>query len=320
MTLSDFHNLDFLDKTSVLVVGDIMLDQYICGNVNRISPEAPVPIVDINCEFQTLGGAANVAANLASLGVKCELLGIVGADRAGDELRMELKKQGIKFEWFIRSSTITKTRIVAHKQQICRIDKEQSPFSYSIDETSLIEVLKQTAKKYDAVIISDYAKGVVSQCVIDALRTVESQKNLFLALDPKPKHQLDIRGLDLLTPNRNEALQLSGLIEGGCSNEEIAQKIIEDSYPANLVITLGENGMLLAQSNDIVTYPTMAKQISDVSGAGDTSVAVLTVAIAGGLPAKQAVQLANMAAGIVVGKFGTATATRDELKNAIIGL
>ena len=317
------HNLDFLDRISILIVGDVMLDRYLWGDIRRISPEAPVPIVEIHRETHTAGGAANVANNLAALGVKCELFGLVGNDTNGVELQALLQQQKVTFDPRLactKSPTITKTRIVAQRQQLCRFDKEAHPETYSIAESGLLGLLAEKAAKYDAVILSDYAKGVISQEVIDTLRQVRTQRKTFLALDPKPLRPLDITGLDLLTPNYGEGIMLSGLTAYGSkgpSNDEIAAAILNRHSPECLVMTMGEKGMLLrTRQGTSRHFPTVVRQVADVSGAGDTVISTLTAAMAAGVPPDDAVHIANIAAGIVVGKLGTATASRKELMQA----
>jgi len=313
-------NLDFFGRVSVLVVGDIMLDRYLWGDVRRISPEAPVPVVEVDRETHTAGGAANVALNLRVLGVKTELFGIVGNDTNGVELQALLQKQGLAFDPRLaqsRAPTITKTRIIAHRQQLCRLDKEADGSAYSIAEAGLLGLLAEKAEKYDAVVLSDYAKGVISQPVIDTLKQVRSKRGTFLALDPKPSRTLDIREMDLLTPNRGEAIQLSGIpshTKEGPGLEEIVNAIIQRHQPRCLVVTLSEQGMLLRmQDGPIRRFPTAVRQVADVSGAGDTVIATLTAALAAKVPPEQALAIANAAAGIVVGKLGTATVTLAEL-------
>jgi D-beta-D-heptose 7-phosphate kinase/D-beta-D-heptose 1-phosphate adenosyltransferase len=317
-------SLNFLDRISILVVGDVMMDRYLWGDIRRISPEAPVPVVEIESETHTAGGAANVAHNLAALGVRCELFGLVCNDANGAELAALLKQQNVAFDpRLARASapTITKTRIIAQRQQVCRLDREADPASYSLEQAGLLGLLAEKAAQYDAVIMSDYAKGVVTQAVVDTLRDVQAKRRSFLALDPKPLRPLEVSGLDLITPNYSEALGLSGIVSHGrqpVPPEEIATAVLERYRPKCLVITLGAKGMLLcAPGAPARLFPTQVRQVADVSGAGDTVISTLTAAIAGGLSPENAVTIANAAAGVVVGKLGTATATRAEIKQAL---
>lgn len=316
--------LDFFDRISVLIVGDVMMDRYLWGDIRRISPEAPVPIVEIDRETHTAGGAANVAHNLAVLGVRCELFGLVCNDSNGAELQALLKQQNVLFDPRLacaKAPTITKTRIIAQRQQVCRLDREASPESYSIEDARLLGLLAEKAAQYDAVIISDYAKGVINQSVINTLRQVRAKHRTFLALDPKPLRPLDISGLDLITPNHSEGVIMSGLPVHGRKmppDDEIASAILERHHPACLVMTLGEKGMLLrTPGGKARLFPTMVRQVADVSGAGDTVISTLTAAIAAGLPPETAVEIANAAAGVVVGKLGTATVTQAEIVQAL---
>lgn len=317
-------DLSFFDRVSVLIVGDIMVDRYLWGDIRRISPEAPVPIVEIESETHTAGGAANVAHNLAALGVRCELFGLVCDDPNGIELQAILKQQGVAFDPRLASAkapTITKTRIIAQRQQVCRLDREASPESYSIAGAGLLDLLAEKAANYDTVIISDYAKGVISQPVIDTLRKVRADRHSFLALDPKPSRPLDVAEMDLITPNYHEGLMMSGLSSDGHKGppaDKIAAAIIERHRPKTLVMTLGANGMLLsARGGELQHFPTRVRQVADVSGAGDTVISTLTAAMAAGVSPETAVKIANAAAAVVVGKLGTATATREEILQSL---
>jgi D-glycero-beta-D-manno-heptose-7-phosphate kinase len=313
-------SLDFLDRISILIVGDVMLDRYLWGDIRRISPEAPVPIVEIDRETHTAGGAANVANNLAALGVRCELFGVIGNDAHGVELQALLQQQKVVFDPRLTRSaapTITKTRIVAQRQQLCRFDREAGPECYSLAEVGLLGLLAEKARHYDAVILSDYAKGVISQPVIDVLRQVRAEHKTFIALDPKPVRPLEINGLDLITPNYGESVTMSGLSlygKKGPSSEDVAAAVLQRHAPQCLVMTMGDKGMLLlTQQGRSRHFPTVVRQVADVSGAGDTVISTLTAALAAGVAPEEAVEIANTAAGIVVGKLGTATVTRNEL-------
>jgi rfaE bifunctional protein kinase chain/domain len=319
------QNLDFLDSVSVLVVGDIMLDRYLWGDTRRISPEAPVPVVEIERETHTLGGAANVANNLAALGVRCELFGMIGRDNAGIELQAMLQQRGINFDTRLardETATITKTRIVAQRQQLCRLDKESEPEAYSIVAAGYMSLLSERAAAHDAIIVSDYAKGVVCQQTLDCLREARARRKAFIALDPKPHRPLEIAELDLITPNLNEALQLADIPASSrhrLTAEDLAAELQRRYRPAHLVITMGERGMLLlSRSGAIRSFPSVVRQVADVSGAGDTVISTLAASLAAGQDPAVAVQIANAAAGVVVAKLGTATLTREELHQALL--
>lgn len=316
-------NLDFLDRSRILVVGDVMLDRYILGEARRISPEAPVPVVEVRGETHTAGGAANVALNLSALGVRCELFGIAGDDNNGRELQGILAGHGVEFDPALCRSgcpTITKARVLAHRQQICRLDWECKPASYTLGEREM-QLLEEKARSCQAVILADYAKGVITQTLVDRLRDVCREAGIFLALDPKPKRPLNVAHLDLITPNRGEALLMAGLSPDTPSDvdvEVVARTLLDRHAPRFLVVTLSEEGMLLAtQAGGIVRFPTAAREVADVSGAGDTVIAVLTAGLAGGLAPAEAVRAANAAAGVVVSKLGTATLNRAELAAAL---
>jgi len=300
----------------VLVIGDVMLDRYVIGEVNRISPEAPVPVLAVSEERSVAGGAANVALNLRSLGAAVEVIGWFGEDERGEELIDLLSQSDVSVDAQFRFSsapTITKSRVTASNQQICRVDRESSPQYYLPDLEKLGGLIADKAESVDAVIVSDYGKGFVSD---DLLSLVRSSAQ-FLSVDPKPSRPLAYSQSDLLTPNRFEALELAGLSrETRCSfpGEEVVQKIFEKFSPRLLAITLGAEGMLLAKDGNILqTIPTAAREVFDVSGAGDTVIASLSLALAAGQPFERAAEFANLAAGVVVGKVGTANVSPVEI-------
>ena len=300
----------------VLVIGDVMLDRYVIGEVNRISPEAPVPVLAVSEERSVAGGAANVALNLRSLGAVVEVIGWFGEDERGEELIDLLSQSDVSVDAQFRFSsapTITKSRVTASNQQICRVDRESSPQYYLPDLEKLGGLIADKAESVDAVIVSDYGKGFVSD---DLLSLVRSSAQ-FLSVDPKPSRPLAYSQSDLLTPNRFEALELAGLSrETRCSfpEEEVVQKIFEKFSPRLLAITLGAEGMLLAKDGNILqTIPTAAREVFDVSGAGDTVIASLSLALAAGQPFERAAEFANLAAGVVVGKVGTANVSPVEI-------
>jgi D-glycero-beta-D-manno-heptose-7-phosphate kinase len=312
-------------RTRVLVVGDVMLDQFIWGTVARISPEAPVPVLDFQRESFMPGGAANVARNLTALGVPSTLFGSIGSDRQGRELKDLLTECRIDCDGLVasvRRITSVKTRIVAHKQQVVRIDRETNLPLDGSTTRRLLARLEQLVSQSGAVIIGDYNKGVVTQELLDATRALCHRHGVWLSVDPKPSHRLDLTGLSLITPNRKEAFELAGLTDDTRNLDpqqdprlqEVAQKLLRDLRPALLLITLGESGMLLCQRNQkTIHIPTIAQEVFDVSGAGDTVIAAFTMAIAAGASPVEAAILSNHAAGIVVGKIGTATVTPQEL-------
>ena len=312
-------------KTRVLVVGDVMLDQFIWGGVSRISPEAPVPVLDFQRESFMPGGAANVSRNLADLNVPTEIFGAIGRDDAGGQLQLLLNRQGIRCAGLVKSAgrhTSVKTRVVAHQQQVVRIDRETRENLDAGLTRRLLNALTPRLARADAVIIGDYGKGVVTQPLLDEIKTLCRERGLWLSLDPKPVHHLDLSHLSLITPNRKEAFELAELPDETRQANPLAdknllrvvEKLLDQPGPVILLITLGELGMLLCQRGQKPFHiPTIAQEVFDVSGAGDTVIATFTLAIAAGASPLEAAFLAKHAAGIVVGKVGTATTTPDEL-------
>ncbi len=302
----------------ILVIGDVMLDHYIWGDATRISPEAPVPVIDIARDSWTAGGAANVAINIASLGARCTVFGFIGNDAEGARLGSILRQKGVDA---IRApgkgTTIVKTRVMVQHQQLCRLDRESPPSAYGVSSAHAGRLLAKAVKACDAVILSDYAKGLVDDRLVAQVTQLARAERKFIALDPKPKHPLAFSGLDLITPNKREALQLAGIEPPPGSPfpaAAVCARLNERFATKNVVITLGEDGMLLsAAGRAIKTIPTSAREIYDVSGAGDTALAGLVLALTSGAGLEEAAHFANAAAGVVVAKLGTATVTPDEL-------
>lgn len=302
----------------ILVVGDVMLDHYIWGDATRISPEAPVPVVDIARDSWTAGGAANVALNIASLGARCTVAGFIGTDDAGSRLQTILHSKRINtIATPGEAPTILKTRVLVQHQQLCRLDREAPPSAYHVSPAKAETLLAKEISACDALILSDYAKGILTDELVARLAKLARQHGKFVALDPKPKRPLAFYGLDLITPNKREALQLAGiepLPHTRFPAAEVCARLHERYATKHLVVTLGEEGMLLSAGGKIVkTIPTAAREVYDVSGAGDTSLAALVLALAADAPLETAAHFANAAAGVVVGKLGTATVTPQEL-------
>jgi D-beta-D-heptose 7-phosphate kinase/D-beta-D-heptose 1-phosphate adenosyltransferase len=315
-------------KTRLLVLGDVMLDQFIWGGVSRISPEAPVPVVDFERESFMPGGAANVARNLTAFNVPVEIFGAIGSDDAGRRLKTLLNEQKIGCDGLVTHAarhTSVKTRVVAHKQQMVRIDRETRDHLDGRLTSHLLAGLKSKLPKAAAVIVGDYGKGVVTQPLLNEIKTLCRARGIWLSFDPKPVHHLNLSGLSLITPNRKEAFELANLpdpaMAGRCPNPLadknlmlVAERLLNELRPAVLLITLGEFGMLLCQRGQKPFHiPTVAQEVFDVSGAGDTVIATFTLAIAAGASPVEAAILSNHAAGIVVGKIGTAITTPEEL-------
>lgn len=312
-------------ETHLLVVGDVMLDQFIWGSVARISPEAPVPVVDFNRESYMPGGAANVARNLTALEISTDLFGAVGRDDAASHLKSLLKSQHVGCRGLLASETrptSLKTRIVAHQQQVVRIDRENRDGLDARLTRRLVGSIRAQIQESAAVIVGDYGKGVVTQPLLEELKALCRRHGVWLSLDPKPVHHLDLSGLSLITPNRKEAFELAKVPDETRNPNPLADpnlmqaagRLLEELRPAVLLITLGELGMLLCQGGQPPFHiPTVAQEVFDVSGAGDTVIATFTLAIAAGASPIEAAILSNHAAGIVVGKIGTATVTPAEL-------
>lgn len=317
--------LSALRSRRVLVVGDALLDRYIWGRVSRISPEAPVPVVEYDHESAMPGGAANVARNLTALGAKAELLGVVGLDEPAKQLVGLLKANGVGHQGIQVVSgrnTSVKTRIIAHQQQVVRLDCETREDLDTKVATRLLADLEARIAGADAVIVGDYGKGVVTQGLLDSIKRLCRARGVWLSLDPKPTHALDLSGLSLITPNRKEAFELAEMPDGGKPGEptsdpqllKVAERLLVRFQPALLLVTLGEQGMLLCQRGRRPFHvPTAAQAVFDVSGAGDTVISSFTLAIAAGAGPEEAAIFSNHAAGVVVGKFGTATVDPKEL-------
>jgi D-beta-D-heptose 7-phosphate kinase/D-beta-D-heptose 1-phosphate adenosyltransferase len=313
-------------KTRVLVLGDVMLDQFIWGGVSRISPEAPVPVVDFERESFMPGGAANVARNLTALNIPTELFGAIGKDEAGRRLQTLLQEQKITCGGLVAHAarhTSVKTRVVAHKQQMVRIDRETREGLDGKLAGQLLARLKAKLPRAAALIVGDYGKGVVTQPLLNEIKSLCHDRGIWLSFDPKPVHHLNLSSLSLITPNRKEAFELANLPDETRHADPLADKnlmlvaerLLNELRPAVLLITLGELGMLLCQRGQKpFPIPTVAQEVYDVSGAGDTVIATFTLAVAAGASPVEAAILSNHAAGIVVGKIGTATATPEELR------
>ena len=302
----------------ILVVGDVMLDHYLWGDATRISPEAPVPVVEVKRDTYVPGGAANVALNCASLGAKTAVAGYIGEDDAGARLMQLLRESGVKaIRTAGQAHTIVKTRVIIQRQQLCRLDREAAPGAYQMDAADAVRLLRRPIAEADAVVISDYAKGLVTNELIAAVAAEAHARGKFVALDPKPKRSIHFTDLDLITPNRREAAQLADVPWSGDTPfpaEEICRIIHERHRVKYLVITLSEDGLLLSREGRVLQQiPTAAREVFDVSGAGDTSIAGLVLALSAGADLETAAHFANAASGVVVGKIGTATVTPAEL-------
>jgi D-beta-D-heptose 7-phosphate kinase/D-beta-D-heptose 1-phosphate adenosyltransferase len=309
--------LNKMARRRILVIGDILLDRYLRGDAERLSPEAPVPVMRVTGTTEGAGGAANVALNLRALGLSVELVGVAGQDAEGRTLAALLAAQQIHLDRLLLrrgGTTIVKTRVMCRHQQLCRLDVERDPETYALAPEEWDRLLAPRLAAADAVILSDYGKGVITS---ELIRWVQAQipAQTLLALAPKPRPALTFCHVPLVVPNRTEALGLAGLGPApGFPAAEVTARIFADHAPRMLVVTLGAEGMLVClEKGTAHRIPTAAREVFDVCGAGDTVLATLTAALAAGAKLEQAATLANLAAGVVVGKLGVATATPGEI-------
>jgi D-glycero-beta-D-manno-heptose-7-phosphate kinase len=306
----------------VLVVGDVMLDQFLWGRVARISPEAPVPVVEISSETFHLGGAANVAGNVRALGGRAVVAGVVGGDDAAARVRAALAEHGIEDALSVADGarpTTVKTRIIAHHQQVVRADREVSQEVVGPLERALFEKVRAALPSCEAVIVSDYQKGVVTAPLMRSLLAAARRRGVPVLVDPKVRHFALYRGVTLVTPNQLEAEQATGVrIHSDADLLEAGGKILRRLRCGAALVTRGEQGMTLFEPvRRPLHIPTAAREVFDVTGAGDTVIATLGLALCAGAKLADAARLANVAAGVVVGKLGTATATPEEVVAAV---
>jgi len=301
----------------VLVLGDVMLDEFLWGRVARISPEAPVPVVEIQRESFHVGGAGNVAGNVRSLLGEAVLVGVVGRDAAAARLRAELRAAGVEealVEAPARPTTV-KTRILAHHQQVCRADRERAEDVDRQVEDALVARVEGALRGAQALVVSDYQKGVVTPRVMRSVLALARKRDVPVLVDPKVRHFARYRGATVVTPNQLEAEQATGLrLRGDADVATAGSRLLRVLRCQAVLITRGEHGMsLFERGRPALQIPTAAREVFDVTGAGDTVIATLGLALCAGAPLAQAAALANAAAGVVVGKLGTAAATPDEV-------
>ncbi len=321
------HSLvERFSRKRVLVCGDLMLDRYIRGKVSRISPEAPVPIVQVVSESHVPGGAGNVCNNLAALGASVSAVSVVGDDPAADTLLAELQARRIDTGAVLRDTervTVQKCRIIGDHQQLLRYDHERAVTLRRQTQRRLIERLERLAPECQALIISDYGKGVVSPELLHAAIRAARRAKIPVTVDPKIEHFRRYRGVDCITPNLHEAWSGMRLLpkEDEPSIQELGWRILKSLRASSVLITRGEKGMTLFENSRVpysMTHiPAQAKEVFDVTGAGDTVISVLSLALASGATLREAAVLANHAAGIVVAKLGTATVSAEELASAL---
>ncbi|MDD5681101.1 MAG: D-glycero-beta-D-manno-heptose-7-phosphate kinase [Candidatus Omnitrophica bacterium] len=310
------------DNTSILVVGDLMLDEFIWGKVSRISPEAPVPVVWATSESVMPGGASNVANNIRSLGGNVYLAGVVGNDERGKLLLEELSGRGINTGGIIRDSerpTTLKTRVIAHNQQVVRIDKEKVADITDSAAEKILDFSDGIMDDIDAVIIEDYGKGVIVPRLLSPLIRIAKKHGKIITVDPKENHFPMYKNVTAITPNHYEAAKAVGMRpDDGAPIEEVGKKLLKRLNCEVALVTLGENGMcVFEKSGRITKISTVAQEVYDVSGAGDTVISAYTLALSSGAKTIEAAHVANCAAGIVVGKVGIAVTTQGELIDKI---
>ena len=310
----------------ILVIGDVMVDKYVHGKVHRISPEAPVPVVHVNRETVLPGGAANVALNILALGGAADLAGVVGRDAAGEQVRALLKKHGVGLKHVVASSAVSttvKTRVIAERQQVVRIDTENPPEDFAKPTDTLARAALATAiTKAAGVIIEDYGKGVITQAVVDVAIREANRRKIPSGLDPKDNPQLRVKGVTVAKPNYREACLASGLPELPLKAPvdrdphllKVGKVLLKKWGPDFLAITLGSHGILVMNGKDKPqVIPTRAREVFDVTGAGDAVIAATVLFLAAGASHLEAATLANHVAGVVVGKLGAAVCSIDEL-------
>ena len=315
--------LERFPRRRVLVVGDLMLDQFVRGKVSRISPEAPVPVVAVTEDSCMPGGAGNVCCNLAALGASVSLVSVLGEDDAGRQLLAELRARGMDTSGIVPDParvTTQKCRVVADHQQVVRFDRETAqPLSPALQK-ALAERLRRAAADADALVISDYGKGVITEAMVRAALRAAHAHGVPVLVDPKVEHFRRYRGVDCITPNSAEAWGGMRLAPrpGEDAVRQLGRRILKTLRVRSVLITRGEKGMTLFQSSGSPRHiPARAREVYDVTGAGDTVVSVMALGLASGARPYEAAVLANAAAGVVVGKLGTATTTRDEIRAAL---
>jgi len=310
------------DKAKVLVIGDVMMDEYIWGDVSRISPEAPVPVVKVIKESFIPGGVANVVRNINSLRGRVYLVGTIGNDLLGKRLKKTLTKNGASTRGLIidRSRPTTrKTRIIAHGQQVVRIDKEKADSVTSPIRNRLMSALEKFINRVDIIIVSDYGKGIITPSMLKKIFSLAGKHKKRVVIDPKVGHFKDYRGATILTPNKNEArVALGGILTEEESIHSIGKKLLRELDLKALLVTRGAEGMSLFQKDrKAIDIPTVAQEVYDVTGAGDTVTALLALGLATGADFLSSARIANFAAGIVVREVGAATVSKKELLKRI---
>ncbi len=314
--------LDRFSAARVLVLGDVMVDEYVWGTVSRISPEAPVPVVAVRGESVKVGGAGNVAANIAALEGSVRIVGVVGDDPIAERLVHELEQAGVKADGLVVDGsrpTTVKSRVVAGSQHIVRFDRESDAPLAPPTRKQILAHVEAGLEEADVLLISDYAKGVVSPSLVRTVLGWAQRRGCAVAVDPKVQHMSLFRGVTVVAPNHHEAAAAARvLVRQEADLLRVGRRLLQRLGARAVLITRGEQGMSLFEEAKPVTHiPTFAREVYDVTGAGDTVMAVLALALAAGAPMAAAAVLANYAAGVAVGKRGTATVSRPELLRAL---
>lgn len=314
--------LDSFQNVKILVVGDVMLDRYWWGEVTRISPEAPVPVVRLQNSTLAAGGAANVAANVTGLGAQALLVGCVGEDAEAELFSHVFQHSGVSADYLVRISgrpTTVKTRVIAHNQQVTRIDQETTMALSDSGERLIIDKVLSLLGEADAVAVSDYAKGLLTDRVLSELIAEARRMDKPVLVDPKGKNYFKYRGATLLTPNRREAAEACNLDDNGCFAIETAgQRLLQEIGVGAVLITQGEEGMTLFRvGSEPVHMTALARDVYDVTGAGDTVIATVSTSVGAGADLEEAARLANVAAGLVVEQVGTTAVRAEELRAAL---
>ncbi|MEW6378241.1 MAG: D-glycero-beta-D-manno-heptose-7-phosphate kinase [bacterium] len=313
-----------ISQQNILVVGDVMLDEYLWGEVERISPEAPVQVVDVQREFTTLGGAGNVVANIISLGGQVRMCSVIGQDAGGEALLSEFARKGVSTDGIFQDParpTTRKSRVLAGNQQVLRIDREVRRPIDPVWEEKIVDYLRQHLPESAAIILSDYQKGVLTEGLLPKIISLGRDQGKPVFVDPKGMSYRKYRKAHYITPNQKEAGQATGMVIRTEEDVRTAgEKLLRELELDGVIITRGKDGISLFRlGHEPVTLPTRAREVFDVSGAGDTALAALTLGYLAGLPLDEAAELANLAAGVVVGKVGTATVTAAEILAACGG-
>jgi D-glycero-beta-D-manno-heptose-7-phosphate kinase len=317
--------VDRFADARLMVVGDIIMDEFLWGEVSRISPEAPVPVVHVNRETRMLGGAANVIRNVATLGANPLLCGVIGKDKAGEEILSELRRMGLSTDGLVVETgrpTSIKTRVVAQHQQVVRFDRETTQPIKRDSVDGLIGFIERRLDVIDAIVVSDYGKGVISDELMTRLNGLVQSghgRSVIVTVDPKIGNFVYYQGVDTITPNHHEAGVFCGFdITDEVTLKRAGEQMLTQLKCRSVLITQGKDGMTLFEAGGEITHiPTVAKRVFDVTGAGDTVIGTMSLALAAGLDLKSAAIVSNFAAGIVVGEVGTSAVDVTELKRAI---